>query len=610
MPRKMGKFGLALGARALCAATLALGLTVGLASAARAEPTHGLAMHGEPALAADFPHLPSVDPSARRGGRLNLGVQGSFDSLHPYIIKGTPAQGLREYVYESLMARSPDEPFSLYGLIAGRVEVPANRGAVTFFLRPEARFSDGRPITAEDVLFSHEMLKTKGFPYHRGYYKKVVEARALDKHTVHFVFDAAGDRELPLIMGLMPVLPKHRFDPATFERTTLEPPVGSGPYVVAEVDAGRSLIYRRNPDHWARDLPILRGRYNFDEVRYEYYRDGNALFEAFKAGAIDARGEDDPGRWAQGYRIPAVADGRVVQREFATGLPAGMSALVFNTRRPVFADQRVRRALILAFDFAWVNCNLYHSLYKRTESLFQRSYLAAAGRPADAAERALLAPFAGAVSEDMLEGRSRLPDSRDGSNRENLKQAAELLREAGYVLDGDLLVDAATRKPLQFEFLARTRAQERLLLTYQEPLRQLGIKVAIRQVDDAQYWSRLKSFDFDMIQWTWAASLSPGNEQSNRWSRAAADTPGSLNFAGVRSAAADAMIDAILQAGTSAQFTSAVRALDRVVLAGDYMIPLFHVQGQWIAHWRHLRAPRRTALFGVDFDTWWMEERK
>ena len=587
---------------------LALGTQISFACP---EPVHGIAMHGEPALQKNFEYFPSVRPDAPRGGRLNLGAQGTFDSLNPFIIKGIPAQGLRDYVYESLMARSPDEPFTLYGLIAEKVEVPADRSSVTFYLNEKARFSDGHPVTAQDVLFSLAMLREKGFPYHRGYYKKVAKASAIDDRTVRFEFDEAGDRELPLIMGLMPVLPRHRFTPETFERTTLERPIGSGPYLVDSIDTGRSILYRRNPDHWAKDLNTRRGRFNFDEVRFEYFRDSNALFEAFKAGSIDARSEDDPGRWAEGYRIAAVEDGRIRKREFPIALPAGMSALVFNTRKPVFADARVRRALILAFDFSWVNQNLYHSLYKRTESLFQRSNLAAAGLPADANERALLTPFPDAVRAEVMDGKFQLPDSQAGiNNRDNLKRAAALLAEAGYSLNGERLVDQKTGTPLQFEFLARTRAQERLLLNFEKPLRQLGIKVAIRQVDDAQYWSRLKSFDFDMIQWHWGASLSPGNEQANRWSTAAADAPGSLNFAGVKSPAADAMIGAILKADTKEDFTSAVRALDRVIIAGDYMIPLFHVQGQWIAHWRHVKAPERTALFGPDFDTWWMEGQK
>ena len=582
-----------------------------LAPNASAQPMHGIAMHGEPALGPEFKAFPSVNPAAPRGGRLNLGTQGTFDSLNPFIIKGIPAQGLREYVYESLMARSPDEPFTLYGLVAEKVEAPADRSSVTFFLNNQASFSDGRPITADDVLFSHAMLKDKGFPYHRGYYKKVAKAFAIDARTVRFEFDEAGDRELALIMGLMPVLPRHRFTPETFERTTLEAPIGSGPYRVESIDTGRSIVYRRNQNYWGKDLNVRRGRFNFDEVRFEYFRDSNALFEAFKAGTIDARTEDDPGRWAEGYRISAVDEGRIIKREFPTGLPAGMSALVFNTRKPVFADVRVRRALIHAFDFAWVNQNLYHSLYKRTESLFQRSTLSSSGVPADPSERALLATFPDAVTPEMMAGSYRLPDSQVGaSNRENLKRAASLLAEAGYRLEGERLIETTTGRPLQFEFLARTRAQERMLLNYEKPLRQLGIKVSIRQVDDAQYWSRLKSFDFDMIQWHWGASLSPGNEQANRWGSAAAGTQGSLNFAGVKNSAADAMVEAILKANAKDDFASAVRALDRVIMSGHYMIPLFHVQGQWIAHWRHLQAPERTALFGPDFDTWWMEGDK
>jgi peptide/nickel transport system substrate-binding protein len=590
--------------------TCALLLALAMPGGAAAERLHGIAMHGRPALDAGFAHFLSVNPAAPRGGRLNLGVQGTFDSLNPFTIKGAVVQGMREYVFESLLARSPDEPFTLYGLIAETVEVPADRGSITFHLRQQARFSDGQPITADDVVASLALLKEKGLPYHRSYYRKVVEANVLDRHTVRFVFDTTGDRELPLIMGLMPVLPRHRYTLESFDRSTLEPPIGSGPYVVASVDPGRAITYRRNPDHWARSLNVMQGRFNFDEVRYEYFRDGNSLFEAFKAGDIDVRAEDDPGRWAQGYHIPAVDDGRIVMREFPSGLPAGMSAMVFNTRKPVFADVRVRRALTLAFDFSWVNRNLYHSLYKRTESLFQRSHLASTGRPADATERALLAPFPDAVPGDILEGRLRFPDSREGSNRDNLKHASALLRDAGYVIDRDTLVNQATRQPLRFEFLTTTRGQERLLLAYKETLDQLGIKISIRQVDSSQYWSRLKTFDFDMIQTTWRASLSPGNEQANRWSSVAADVPGSLNYAGVRSAAADAMIDALLKASTNEEFTSAVRALDRVILAGDYMIPLFHVQGQWIAYWRRVRPPERTALFGVDFDTWWLEAQR
>jgi peptide/nickel transport system substrate-binding protein len=584
------------------------------AGAVQAEPQHGIAMHGEPALTRGFTHLPHVNPAAAQGGRLNLGAQGTFDSLNPFIVKGNAAQGVRDYVYESLMARGPDEPFSLYGLIAESVDVPADRSSITFNLRPEARFSDGQPITAEDVLFSHAVLKEKGYPYHRTYYKKVVRAEAPTPHQVRFTFEVlegAPDREMPLIMGLMPILPKHKLKIETFERTTLDAPIGSGPYVIATIDAGRSLTYRKNPEHWARNLPVMKGRFNFAEIKIDYIRDSSSLFEAFKAGQIDLRVEDDAGRWAEGYRVPAVTDGRILKREFATGLPAGLSSLVFNTRKPIFADPKIRRALLLAFDFAWINRNLYHGLYTRTESVFQRSALASTDKPADASERKLLAPFAQSVRPDVLEGRYRLPVSDGtGNNRDNLRDASKLLSEAGYELTGETLRNIATKEPLTFEFLARTRAQERLLLTYAKTLKQLGIAVQVRQVDEAQYWQRLRNFEFDMMQWNWASSLSPGNEQNNRWSTVAADAPGSQNFAAVKSPAADAAIAALLAAKGRDEFTSAARALDRVIMSGDYVIPLFHLPKQWIAHWRHLKSPERPSLFGAELDTWWTDSAK
>jgi peptide/nickel transport system substrate-binding protein len=571
-----------------------------------------MAMHGAPQLLPEFAHFPYVNPDAPKGGRLRLGALGSFDSLNPFIVKGVTPPGLREYVFESLMARSQDEPFTLYGLLAESIELPEDRSSITFHLRPEARFSDGNPVTAEDVLFSHALLRDKGWPYHRSYYSKVARAEAVGARSVRFTFQSGGDREIPLILGLMPVLPRHRFSSAEdFERTTLEPVVGSGPYVVDHLEPGRFIAYRRNLDHWAKNLPAIRGRYNFDEIRYEFFRDVSALFEAFKSGQIDVRLEDDPSRWAEGYQFPAVEDGRVVKREFDTGLPAGMSALVFNTRRPLFADPRIRRALVLAFDFDWINRSLYHGLYVRTESFFQRSALSATGWPASDAERALLHPFAKDIRADMLDGRFRLPRAEaQGDHREALREALALLREAGYQLEGQALVHEGTGAAFTFEFLASTRAQERLMLSFAKTLERIGIRVQIRQVDSAQYWSRLKSFDFDMIQWTWGASLSPGNEQLNRWSTPSADTPGSLNYAGVKSQAADAMIEALLAAQTRKDFTAAVRALDRVLLSGDYVIPLFHVPRQWVAYWSHLRTPERTSLFGVDFDTWWVAEVK
>ena len=574
--------------------------------AARAEPVHGIAMHGTPKLAAGFQHFPYVNPSAPKGGRLVLGALGTFDSLNVFSIKGTTPSGLREYVFESLLTRGGDEPFSLYGLIAESIEVPQDRSAITFHLRAEARFSDGTPITPEDVLFSHAVLKDKGWPFHRSYYGKVVSAEKTGPRSIRFTFGTAGDREMPLIVGLMPILPRHKLDTENFDRTTLEPPLGSGPYIVARVDPGRSLTYRRNPEWWARDLPVTRGRFNFDEVRLEFFRDAASLFEAFKAGEIDVRPEDDAGRWIEGYNFPAVADGRVVKREFDTRLPSGMPALVFNARRPIFEDARVRRAFILLFDAEWINRNLFNGVYQRTQSFFERSELSAHGRPADAAERALLAPFARYVKPEVLEGTYRLP-STDGSgeNRSSLQAAHKLLMEAGCELKGGRLLKGG--QPLAFEFLAQTRQQERLMLSYARTLERLGIALRIRQVDTAQYWSRLKTFDFDMIQWTWSASLSPGNEQINRWSSQAADIEGSLNYPAVKNPAADAMIEALLQANSAEDFTAAVRAFDRVLMSGDYVVPLFHLPKAWVAYWNHLRFPATQPLGGYDLDTWWSQ---
>jgi len=584
---------------------LALAIGLGVGSAAVAQPVHGLAMHGAPKHPAGFRNFPYVDPDAPRGGRLTQGMLGTFDSLNPFIIRGVSATGLREYVFESLMARSADEPFTLYGLIAESVELPPDRAWVTFHLRPEARFADGQPITPDDVLFSHAILKEKGWPYHRSHYGKVAKAEKIGERSVRFTFESAGDREVPLLLALMPILPRHRLDAETFERTTLEPPLGSGPYSVARVDAGRSITYRRNDKWWARDLPVMRGRFNFDEIRVEYFRDASTMFEAFKAGELDVRLEDDPGRWVEGYDFAAVTDGHIIKREFNTDLPSGMSGLVFNTRRPAFKDPRVRRAFNLLFDAEWMNRNLFNGLFKRTESFFERSYLSSHGRPADVRERALLAPFADFVKPEVLEGTYRQPVTDD--SRANLKAAHKLLLEAGYEIKGGRMMKAGRR--LSLEFLAQTRAQERLLLSYARTLDKLGIALSVRQVDSAQYNVRLKGFDFDMVQWNWTASLSPGNEQINRWSSKAADIEGSLNLAGVKNPAADAMIEAMLQADTEEDFTAAVRAFDRVLISGDYAIPLFYLPKVWVAYRSHLKFPSTLPLGGFDADTWWWERK-
>ena len=577
-------------------------------TSASAGGRHGVAMHGALRYGPDHTHFSYVNPDAPKGGRLRLAVNGSFDSLNPLIVRGVPAAGLRGYVFESLLVRALDEPFSLYAHIAEKVDVADDRSWIAFTIDPKARFSDGAPLTVEDVIFSHALLRDKGRPNHRFYYSKVTKVEKTGPRTVKFTFKPDGDREMALIMGLMPIVPKHVYSKESFETDTIRVPVGSGPYVVAKFERGASITYRRNPKYWARAMPGATGRFNFDEIVFDYYRDTNAQFEAFKKGLIDVRGEGDPSKWALSYDFPAVRDGRVIRGEFDIGLPSGMSGLAFNTRRPPFDNPKVRRALVQLFDFQWINKNLYHGLYARTESYFDRSELSSHGRPASAGERALLAPFPDAVKPEIMAGTHRFPVS-DGSgrNRSGLRTALGLLKEAGFALRGGRLVDRRTGAPFTFEVLAATRSQERLLLSFARSLKRAGITMRIRQVDSAIYQRRKKTYDYDMIQTIWRASLSPGNEQSFRWSAKAADTEGTFNYAGVKSPAVDAMITAVLAARTRPEFVDAVRALDRVLLSGDYVIPLFHLPKQWVAYSSRLGHPSGTSLYGYQLDTWWVK---
>jgi peptide/nickel transport system substrate-binding protein len=573
---------------------------------AAAQPRHAIAMHGEPALADGFSAFRYVNPDAPKGGRLVRGVLGTFDSLNPFTVKGLAPPELRGAVFESLLARGYDEPFTLYGLLARTVETDAERTQVTFDLDPKAAFADGKPVMAADVIFSWELLRDHGRPNFRTYYAKVARATALGERTVRFDLEADGDRELPLILGLMPILPRHAVDAQHFEDTSLSPPMASGPYLVAEVDAGRSVTLRRNPRYWGRDLAVNRGFWNFDVLRFEYYRDANSYLEAFKKGLYDVRNETDPGRWETAYDFPAVRDGRVIRESFQSGMPKPMMALVFNTRRQVFADIRVREALTLLFDFEWVNKNFFYGLYQRTASFFEGSELAARGRPADATERELLAPFPGAVRPDVLDG-TYAPPAADGSgrDRETLGRALALMRKAGYDLAGTTLHSRATGRPFSFEIMVTTKDQERLALSFSQNLKRAGIDARIRMVDAVQYDQRRINFDFDMIQNRWDESLSPGNEQAFYWGSAAAEEPGSRNYMGMHSPAADAMIAALLKARERGEFVAAVRALDRVLMSGIYVIPLFHLPAEWVARWAPIRHPGTTSLSGYLPETWW-----
>lgn len=574
---------------------------------ARAEPSHGIAMHGNPAQATGFSHLPYVNPDAPRGGNLSYGVVGSFDSLNPLIVRGKSAVGVRQWVYESLMARSFDEPFSLYGLIAETIETPEDRSWVEFRLRPEARFSDGSPVRVEDVIFSLETLRERGRPNHRLYYSKVADIERPGEGRVRFLLEG-GDREMPLILGLMPILSEAHFSSHDFDAASLVPPVGSGPYRISETNVGTRVVFERNEDYWGWHLGVNRGRHNFDTITYDYYRDENASFEALKAGLLDVHIEWDAARWHGGYDFPAAVDGRVVRHMFDKQTPSGMHGVVFNTRRSVFADEQVRRALILLFDFEWINQNLLYGLYRRTNSYYDSSVLSSHGRTADARERDLLAPFMDAVDEEILQNGYTAPQS-DGSgrNRENRREALALLESSGYrVKDGDVVDENG--EPLTFEILVARDYDERLALQYAEQLGRAGIKARVRLVDSSQYQQRLQEFDYDMIFHFWYASLSLGNEQALYWGSEVADSPGSRNYMGVREAGVDAMIAAILEARDWESYLSAVRALDRILLSGRYVIPLFHVPGQWVAMSNRVRWPETTSLYGYRDDSWWIEE--
>jgi peptide/nickel transport system substrate-binding protein len=581
-------------------------LPIAFTAKVQAAESYAIAMHGAAALPSDFSHMPYARPDAPKGGRLVWGVLGTFDSLNPFIVRGLAVQQVRGFVVESLMSRGNDEAFTLYGLLARSVETDDARSYVTFRLDPRARFSDGKPVTADDVLFSWALLRDRGRPNHRQYYAKVAKAEALDPLTVRFDFGGASDRELPLILGLMPVLPRHAVDPETFEDTTMTGPVGSGPYRVSAVRPGASVTLTRNPDYWGRDLPVNRGLWNFDEVRVDYYRESNGQFEAFKRGLYDFRNENEPLRWHDGYDFPAARSGELSRDVIKTGMPQPSEYLVFNTRRAVFSDVRVRRALTLLFDFEWINRNYFFGLYSRAGGFFAGSELSAYGRPADERERELLKPYLAHIPPDILDGSFRLPVS-DGSGRDRaaLRAALALLSEAGYALDGNVLRQRATRTPLTFEILVTTRDQERIALAYQRDLKRAGIAASVRAVDPVQFDQRRLAYEFDMIQNRWDQSLSPGNEQSFYWGSQAADIPGTRNYMGAKDPAIDALIAALLEAHERPPFVSAVRALDRALMSGFYAIPVFNVAEQWIARWNRIERPATTALTGYLPETWW-----
>ena len=569
---------------------------------------HGIAMHGDPALAAGFAHLPFVNLDAPKGGRLIFGQLGTFDSLNAFVVRGVAPDAVQRFVLQSLLYRSPDEPFTAYGLLAREVEMPEDRSQVVFHLDPRARFSDGKPVTSADVVFSYEMLRTHGKPFHRSSLGRVASVETPDALTVRFVFGPTADRETPLIIGAIPIFARHATDAATFPETTFTPLTGSGPYLVSEVRPGESITYTRRKDFWAEDHPLMRGQHNVDSLRYDYFRDSNSLFEAFKAGLSDFRVETDPTLWITGYDVPAVRDGRILRRAIKLETPKGLSALVFNTRKPVFSNARVREALSLMFDFEWVNRNLFFGVYKRSDSLFTDSDLSAAGKAVTARETDLLRTLKADLPSAMLDGSWKPPQS-DGSgrDREQARLAFALLNEAGYALDSGIMRKRDTGEALAFEITVMSRPQERLALNYAKALQRIGVMARVRLVDDVQYWRRLSAFDMDMLQWTWPVSASPGTEQANRWASTSAARAGSLNHAGAMNPAIDGAIQSMLSARAREDYVSAARVLDRLVMSGHYVIPLFYLPETWIAHQRGVGIPERPARFGFPVEAMWRE---
>lgn len=572
--------------------------------------SHGWAIHGDLKYPADFTHFDYINPDAPKGGLVVFGAAGTFDSLNPFILKGSPGAGSAA-IYDTLMTSSYDEPNSEYGLLAEWIEVETNAeghfAAIRFGLRPEARFHDGTPVRAEDVVWTFNTLRDKGRPFYRFYYATISEAVALDERTVEFRLTPGENREMPVILGQLQVLPKHYWETRDFESTTLEPPLGSGPYRISDVKPGQSITIERVKDYWGANIPAMVGTNNFDTMRYEYYRDRIVMLEALKAGDIDYRSENSSKLWATAYDVPAVKQGRLIQKEFEQHRGGGMQAFVMNTRKPVFSDVRVREAMTYLWDFEWVNKNIMYQAYTRTDSFFESTELEATGLPGPK-ELEVLEPL-----RDQLPARvfteDYAPPSTDGSgnNRAQLRQAVMLLREAGWAVKDGVLTHTETGTPFEFEIML---VQDSLTPHSQALVRgveRIGGKASIRVIDASQYSARLDAFDFDVIVSGWGQSLSPGNEQRDYWTSEAADRPGSRNTAGVKDPAIDILVDELIVSPDYETLVARCKALDRALLWGFYGIPMYHSDADRIAFWNRFGYPDVTPMLGTSPDTWWID---
>ncbi len=573
---------------------------------------HGLSLFGDLKYPKQFKKFSYVNENAPKTGKLTLGTQGGFDSLNRFIIKGRPAQYL-SLLYDTLMSPSLDEPASAYGLVARSVAIAKDQSHMTFTLRSEARFHDGQPITADDVIWTLKTLKA-AHPFYAAYYRNVRRAEKLSQHQVRFHLDRGFNRELPFILGQLPVLPKHYWQQKDrdFMATSLTPPLGSGPYRVAAVDAGRAITYARVKNYWGKNLPVNVGHHNFNEIRVEYFGDDSIAFEAFKAGTLDFRAESRAANWAIGYQAIAAKRGAALMREMIKEKnPSGMQAFAFNIRRDKFFDPRLRQAFNYAFDFEWMNKNFFYQSYDRTQSYFEGSELVASGLPSKG-ELKLLDKWRGQIP-DAVFARAYANPKTDGTGRPraNLRRARQLLREAGWHIKDTKLVNVKTGAPLGVEFLLVAPAFEKIALAYRRQLKKLGIAARVNIVDPAQYRNRLRDYDFDIIIHTFGQSLSPGNEQRDFWSSEAAKLPGGRNLIGIQNPAIDELIEQIIAAKDRPSLITACRALDRVLRAYHYVVPQWHLASQRIAFWKPLAHPKKLPDYGLGFPAiWWSEGSK
>ena len=573
-----------------------------------ANKMHGIAMHGLPMHGSDEKHLPYVNPDAPKGGVLRLGVYGSFDNLNRIAFKGSRAAGLG-YINDTLMRRVWDEAFSLYGLIAEYAEMPEDRSSITFYINPKAKFHDGSPITREDVLFSLETFQNKGTPNQKKTYGKVIKTELVDQNGIKMIFVNNEDKELPLIIaGFLPIVPKKYYENIDVTKTFLDIPLGSGPYTIESLEPGRQIKYQRVKDYWAKDLLANKGQYNFDTLIYDYYKDSNVLLEAFKVGEYDYRREYNAKRWQSNYTFDAVDRGDVILQEMKNDRPTGMNALVMNSRKEIFNNPQVRLALSYAYDHEWINKALYNNAYTRTDSYFDNSPLASSGLPSEN-ELKLLNPWKNQLPKEIF-NQTYQPPVSDGSGmpRDNLRIAKKILEGEGwFVQDGKLMKDG---KEFAFEFLIVSPSVEKIALAFQKTLEVLGITMSVRTVDSSQYQARMLNYDFDMIKASWNVSLSPGNEQQFYWGSEVGKKDGSKNYAGVNSPVVDSLIETLIGAKTREELTTAIHALDRVLLWGHYVIPLYHSNTDRIAYWNFLEFPDEIPLYGLVIESWWANSEK